>query len=139
MRIAREEVESSARLGRHRWVIERTVSWLVPAVDDPIPSRLATNLVDRGVLPPKLATAVYQAAAKVPGVRKVDDLTDASGRHGVAVSRTGSDGTTTSWIFDPKTYQFLGERAVGKDSSQNAQTAILARGVVDQVGQLPTS
>lgn len=96
-----------------------------------------TNLVDQGVLPPKLATAVYQAAAKVPGVKKVDDLTDASGRHGVAVSRTGSDGTTTSWIFDPKTYQFLGEREVGKDGSWNGQTAILARGVVDQVGQLP--
>lgn len=27
-RIARKGVESSARLGRHRWVVERTVSWL---------------------------------------------------------------------------------------------------------------
>lgn len=27
-RIARRGVESSARLGRHRWVVERTVSWL---------------------------------------------------------------------------------------------------------------
>lgn len=27
-RIARRGVESSRRLGRHRWVIERTVSWL---------------------------------------------------------------------------------------------------------------
>lgn len=29
VRIARKKVESSTRLGRHRWVIERTVSWLV--------------------------------------------------------------------------------------------------------------
>jgi Transposase DDE domain. len=28
-RIARKGIESSARLGRHRWVVERTVSWLV--------------------------------------------------------------------------------------------------------------
>ncbi|OKJ72773.1 transposase [Streptomyces sp. CB02460] len=27
-RIARRGVESSTRLGRHRWVVERTVSWL---------------------------------------------------------------------------------------------------------------
>jgi len=28
VRIARKGVESSDRLGRHRWVIERTISWL---------------------------------------------------------------------------------------------------------------
>nr|WP_281066427.1 transposase [Streptomyces sp. PvR006] len=27
-RIARKGVDSSRRLGRHRWVVERTVSWL---------------------------------------------------------------------------------------------------------------
>jgi len=28
-RIARRGVESSARLGRHRWVVERTMAWLL--------------------------------------------------------------------------------------------------------------
>ena len=28
VRIARKGIESSARLGRHRWVIERTMAWL---------------------------------------------------------------------------------------------------------------
>lgn len=28
-RIARKGIESSQRLGRHRWVIERTISWLM--------------------------------------------------------------------------------------------------------------
>ena len=28
VRIARKGVESSARLGRHRWVVERTLAWL---------------------------------------------------------------------------------------------------------------
>lgn len=27
-RIARKGIESSAKLGRHRWVIERTIAWL---------------------------------------------------------------------------------------------------------------
>jgi transposase len=29
VRIARKDVESSQRLGRHRWVIERSMSWLM--------------------------------------------------------------------------------------------------------------
>jgi transposase len=29
VRIARKKVESSQRLGRHRWVIERTMSWFM--------------------------------------------------------------------------------------------------------------
>jgi transposase len=28
IRIARKKVESSQRLGRHRWVVERTLAWL---------------------------------------------------------------------------------------------------------------
>ncbi len=28
VRIARKRIESSDRLGRHRWVIERTLAWL---------------------------------------------------------------------------------------------------------------
>lgn len=28
MRIARRGVESSEKLGRHRWVVERTLAWL---------------------------------------------------------------------------------------------------------------
>jgi transposase len=29
VRIARRGVESSTKLGRHRWVVERTISWLL--------------------------------------------------------------------------------------------------------------
>lgn len=28
VRIARKGIDSSARLGRHRWVVERTLEWL---------------------------------------------------------------------------------------------------------------
>jgi transposase len=29
LRVARKGIESSERLGRHRWVVERTISWLL--------------------------------------------------------------------------------------------------------------
>jgi hypothetical protein len=99
-----------------------------------------TGLAMQPVLPPKLAAAIYQAAAKVPGITLVKDTTDAAGRHGIGVSHhvPDVDPVTQTWIFDPKTYQYLGERDVNtKDGSAHGLTAILGRGVVDQVGQLP--
>jgi hypothetical protein len=96
------------------------------------------NLIWENLLPPKLAVAVYRAAAKVPGITLVPDLTDAAGRHGVAVARTDGSGVRSAWIFNPKTYEYLGEREINvKDGSTHALTAVLSRGVVDKVGQLP--
>jgi hypothetical protein len=88
------------------------------------------------VMPPKLAAAVYQAAAEVPGITVVRDVTDAAGRHGVGVSYAVSfDGTRSTWIFDPKTDQYLGDRQVTQQDTE--VTALLGHGVVDQVGELP--
>ncbi|MFF8506909.1 CU044_5270 family protein [Streptomyces sp. NPDC015492] len=62
---------------------------------------------------PKLAAALYRAAAKIPGVVKVDEATDAAGRKGVAVARLDEhSGERTEWIFDGRTFAFLGERTV---------------------------
>jgi hypothetical protein len=99
-----------------------------------------TSLATQPVMPPKLAAAVYQAAAKVPGITLVKDTTDASGRHGIGVSHhiPDVDDVTQTWIFDPKTYQYLGEREVGTaGGSLHGLTALLSHGVVDQLGQLP--
>jgi transposase len=63
-RIARRGIESSARLGRHRWVIERSLAWLVgyrrlqlggPALD--------LGHGDVGVHPPTPLIAVQRRAA----------------------------------------------------------------------------
>ncbi|MFF3837416.1 CU044_5270 family protein [Streptomyces sp. NPDC001930] len=62
---------------------------------------------------PKLTAALYRAAAKIPGVVMVDSATDAAGRKGVAVARLDeTSGQRTEWIFDSKTFTFLGERTV---------------------------
>ncbi|MFB6622668.1 CU044_5270 family protein [Streptomyces sp. NPDC056374] len=62
---------------------------------------------------PKLTAALYRAAAKIPGVVTVDSATDAAGRKGVAVARLDeTSGQRTEWIFDSRTFTFLGERTV---------------------------
>ncbi|MFD4316981.1 CU044_5270 family protein [Streptomyces sp. NPDC058548] len=62
---------------------------------------------------PKLTAALYRAAAKIPGVVMVDSATDAAGRKGVAVARLDeASGQRTEWIFDSRTFTFLGERTV---------------------------
>ena len=62
---------------------------------------------------PELTSALYRAAAKIPGVMLVDDATDAAGRHGVAIARPDETrGARSEWIFDRKTFAYLGERTV---------------------------
>lgn len=96
------------------------------------------------ILPPKLAAALYRAAAQIPGVVLVADSVDAAGRHGVAVARTDALGERTEWIFDRGTFEYLGERSylvrdtdIGKAGMLTATTAVLERAVVGKKGQLP--
>ncbi|MEV7119901.1 CU044_5270 family protein [Kitasatospora griseola] len=95
---------------------------------------------------PQLASALYKAAAKIPGVTKVDDAVDAAGRHGVAVARLdGNTGVRTEWIFDKSSLAFLGERTVQVEGTSGGglikpgtvifTNAITARAVVDGVQQ----
>jgi hypothetical protein len=97
------------------------------------------------ILPPELLAALYRAAAKIPGVVLVKDSVDAAGRHGIAVGRTDQHGERREWIFDPATFDYLGERsylvrdnpAIGAKGMLTGTTAVLQRGVVDKPGQLP--
>ncbi|HLT09994.1 MAG TPA: CU044_5270 family protein [Micromonosporaceae bacterium] len=102
------------------------------------------DLMRESVVPPRLAAALYRAAARIPGTEVVDDAVDALGRHGVAIART-HDGLRTEWIFDRGTLQFLGERTVTTETPGSfvppgivtASTAVVARAIVDRPGQLP--
>ncbi|MFC6880634.1 MULTISPECIES: CU044_5270 family protein [Actinomadura] len=96
------------------------------------------------VLPPKLAAAVYRAAAKIPGVLVVPDSVDAAGRHGVAVALVAY-GERSEWIFDRKTLSYLGERGYMVKDTEHARkgmttatTAVLQRGVVNKSGKTPS-
>ena len=101
------------------------------------------EILRESILPPELSEALYRAAAEVPGAVLVKDAVDAAGRHGVAVGRTDS-GERREWIFDPETFEYLGERGYlvrdtefGKAGMVTATTAVLRRGVVDEAGELP--
>lgn len=99
------------------------------------------TLIHRALLPPGLAAALYRAAAKIPGVRIVRDTVDATGRHGIGVFRssrrvaTPGEAYAMMWIFDPRTYEFRGERLdVGTTSNS---IALLQVAVVDQATRRP--
>ncbi|MEV6020619.1 MULTISPECIES: CU044_5270 family protein [unclassified Streptomyces] len=68
------------------------------------------------VMPEGLRPAAYEALGMVPGVKAVPNQKDAKGRTGVAITYddpTLPDGSASfggSFIFDPKTYAFLGFR-----------------------------
>lgn len=95
--------------------------------------------------PADLTAALYKAAAEIPGVVAVDDAVDAVGRHGVAVARLDEQsGQRTEWIFDKKTYAFLGERSVQVEPSETFKkgtvtftVAITQRAVVNEMKEVP--
>jgi hypothetical protein len=97
----------------------------------------------RGMLvPAKLAAALYRVAAMIPGVTAVPRAVNAVGRVGVAVSRSGS-----ALIFDPQTYQLIGESVVltkavpgqGLAGTVVGSSAELQVKVVDHLPDIPSS
>ncbi|MFJ3305893.1 CU044_5270 family protein [Streptomyces sp. NPDC086549] len=108
------------------------------------------DLVGQSYPPAKLYSALFKAAAKIPGVVVVQDAVDAVGRHGVAVARLDeAGGLREEWIFDKKTHVFLGERSVQvRRSSGDAAviepgtvtftSAVLNRAIVDGIKQTPS-
>jgi hypothetical protein len=69
---------------------------------------LAGDLIRQSYLPPAELAALFNAVAEIPGVFVRQNVSDASGRVGIAVARTEFGGSS-ALVFDPKTYQFIGE------------------------------
>jgi len=94
------------------------------------------------LVPPKLAAALFRVAGTIPGATVVPHATNAVGRAGVAVSRSGME-----LIFDPRTYQLIGEGGVltkatpgvGPAGTVIASTAQLKETVVDHLPKIPPS
>ncbi|TQS28050.1 CU044_5270 family protein [Microbispora sp. KK1-11] len=57
-------------------------------------------------VPPTLQAAIFEIAATLPGI-EMEELKDATGRSGIAVTRVDSEGRE-SLIFDKSSYVFLG-------------------------------
>lgn len=109
------------------------------------------DLLNETLPPTELNTALFKAAAKIPGVVQVKDSADAIGRHGIAVARLDeTSGARTEWVFDPKTYTYLGERTIqvrphGGDSGLIKPGTVLyteavtLRQAVDALKEVPSS
>ncbi|MBX6751149.1 MAG: CU044_5270 family protein [Micromonosporaceae bacterium] len=132
-------------------------------VKGPNPDRAFATIIDliiQPIVPPDLATALYQAAARIPGIEVVHDVKDALGRPGIAIARTDA-GLRREVIFDRQTLQFLGYRVLVTPDAKDpfgpgttppspegfeqtpegfvlGSTAVVARAIVDAPGQLPT-
>ncbi|MEU6146679.1 CU044_5270 family protein [Streptomyces sp. NPDC047081] len=99
------------------------------------------------VMPEGLRPAAYEALGMVPGVKLVPNQKDAEGRTGVAVAYddpTRPEGSFGSYfIFDPKTYEFLGFRDVrtsGDGAAMKTYTQLSyldSWAVVDRVKERP--
>ena len=71
------------------------------------------DLLDEMLVPPTLAAALFRVAATIPGAWVVPHATDAAGRSGIAVARYQRNfKADVELIFDPRTYQLIGERQV---------------------------
>jgi hypothetical protein len=99
------------------------------------------DLLRNTIAPPKVAAALYRAAALIPGVTLIPNATDAVGRHGVAVGRIGpgvDGGVREELIFSRAAWQLLGERTViARTGATTGATAIIDRAFVDHYGQIP--
>ncbi|TNY35710.1 CU044_5270 family protein [Thermomonospora catenispora] len=62
-------------------------------------------------VPPAALSAMFKAAARIPGVTVTDRALDFGGRKGIAVGQTWQ-GVRHELIFDASTYRLLGERQV---------------------------
>lgn len=103
------------------------------------------ELLSASVMPPDTAAALYEAAAKIPGVTRFANAVDPAGRPGVGIRRVdGPTGWATEWIFDRNTLTYLGRRTyltadstAGKKGAIMEETAVLKRAVVDEYRERP--
>jgi hypothetical protein len=68
------------------------------------------DLLRESPVPPAVRSALYRVAANVPGVRLVGAVTDAAGRHGVAVER-GEGRLLMRYVVDPADGRLLEEQS----------------------------
>ncbi|MFI6032904.1 CU044_5270 family protein [Streptomyces sp. NPDC051315] len=107
------------------------------------------DLLGESYPPTELYSALFKAAAKIPGVVVVQNVKDAIGRPGVAVARLDeTSGAREEWIFDARSHVFLGQREVQVRASKedgglvtpgtiNYTSAIVKRAVVDGMREVP--
>jgi hypothetical protein len=98
-----------------------------------------SDLLRSTIPPPKVAAALYRAAALIPGVTLIPHATDAIGRHGVAVAQTAGI-IRDELIFSKTTLRLIGERTIMTSTGEvTSATAIVAQAFADHLGLVPPS
>jgi len=92
-------------------------------------------MLDTYYILPAQQAALYEFLAQTPGITIKTDVTDSAGRPGIGVWWS-YEGGGAMLIFNPRTYSYLGMTTVGT-GGQIRGDALLAIGIVDQIGQLP--
>ncbi|GIH60000.1 CU044_5270 family protein [Microbispora siamensis] len=75
------------------------------------------DLLRETYVPAPQRAALFKAAATIPGVTVTENVEDAAGRTGIGVGRI-SGGVREEIIFDPSTYELLGERGIVVDEKE---------------------
>ena len=97
--------------------------------------KVTEALLERNYLRPAQRAALYKFFVTIPGLKVVRHVRDYIGRPGLGVSVT-TDGFTAMWIFDPKTFTYLGSTdLVGRKLSFGY--AVVKVAIVDKAGQRP--
>jgi len=103
--------------------------------------KIGDTLREQYLTPPEQA-ALFEAAAMIKGVTLVKQA-DLAGRKGMGVSRVDHQ-VRFDYIFDAKTYNFLGERVVVVGNLPPYPKGVVSRwtarlrvAIVDRAGQLP--
>ena len=97
----------------------------------------------QSLVPHRASALMFQALAKIEGIRVVDHATTLAGRKGIAVAAYDpSQGTLDELIFDPKTYLYIGDSQIALNSTSMPKgtvngNAVRQIAVVDKAGQLP--
>jgi hypothetical protein len=85
-----------------------------------------------GYMRPAARAALFEAVAKVPGLTVRQDAKDATGRSVIGISWTtpanGPIGNQDEFLFDPKTFAYLGSGGFGP---------VVSQGIVDKILQRP--
>ncbi|MEV6878351.1 CU044_5270 family protein [Amycolatopsis sp. NPDC051128] len=84
------------------------------------------------LLTPAVRTALYQAIALLPGIRRVPGQVDLTGRAGVAIGRDG-DRFRSEIILDPVTSRVIGTRMVATAGADVPAGTVIAWSSTDQV------
>jgi hypothetical protein len=101
---------------------------------------ISSILENLGVLPGALESAMFRALAELPGMTVVPGVADYAGRTGTAVAWSNG-GDRFELIFNPSTYQFMGQQEVAESGNSRGTPAgqviggmaLLASGVTGTV------